>query len=151
MAYAPPNKATFIAVFPSFGAVEDEAYAFWSARAGRVVGRLQACLADDADLAAMLITAHLLTLQGVGTGAEAEMAAQGASGFRSIKSGTISLERADNTSAASMGEYGATSYGQQVWPMLKACVGGPRVTGTGSLCGGYGYNGFAGPLPPWGQ
>jgi len=151
MAYTPPTKADFIAIFPAFAAVEDAAYTFWSTRAARVVNGLQACLADDADLAAMLITAHLLTLQGIGSGAEAEMAAQGASGFKRIKSGTIDLERADNTPAAGMGEYGATSYGQQVWPMLKACVAGPRVTGTGSLCGGYGYNGFAGPLPPWGQ
>lgn len=151
MTYTPPSKAAFVAIFPPFAAVTDEAYTFWSARAGRLVDRLQDCLADDTDLAAMLITAHLLTLQGIGTGTEAEMAAQGASGFKSIKSGTITLERADNTSSASMGDYGTTSYGQQVWPMLKACVAGPRVTGTGSLCGGYGYNGFAGPLPNWGR
>lgn len=137
MAYAPPTKATFVAIFPAFTAVTDEAYTYWSDRAGRVVNGMVDCLGDDADHAAMLITAHLLTLQGIGTGTEAEMAAQGASGFKSIKSGTISLERADNTSTAGMGEYGATSYGQQVYPMLRACVAGPRVTGTGTLCGGY--------------
>lgn len=143
MAYTPPDKPTFIGIFPPFAAVTDEAYAFWSARAGRIVDPMQACLGEDADLAAMLITAHLLTLQGIGTGAEAEMAAQGASGFSRIKSGTIELERGDNSSeAASMGEYGRTSYGQQVYPMLKACLAGPRVTGTGSLCG---YGGY-----PWG-
>lgn len=142
MAYTPPDKATFTSIFPPFAAVTDEAYTFWSARAARIVDPLQACLGDDADLAAMLITAHLLTLQGIGTGAEAEMAAQGASGFKRIKSGTIDLERTDSASAASMGEYGATGYGQQVWPMLKACVAGPRVTGTGALCG---YGGY-----PWG-
>lgn len=139
MAYAPPSKATFLAIFPAFTAVADEAYTYWSDRAGRVVNGMVDCLGSDADHAAMLITAHLLTLQGIGTGTEAEMAAQGATGFKSIKSGTISLERADNTSTAGMGEYGATSYGQQVYPMLKACVAGPRVTGTGSLCGYGGY------------
>lgn len=148
MTYAPPDKATFLALFPSFAAVEAAAYAFWSDRAGRIIDPMQDCLGADTDLAAMLVTAHLLTLQGIGTGAEAEMAAQGASGFKSIKSGTITLERSDSTSATAMGEYGATSYGVQVWPMLRACVSGPRVTGTGTICGGYGYGG---PLRPWGQ
>ncbi|KEZ17170.1 hypothetical protein CP98_03668 [Sphingobium yanoikuyae] len=148
MTYAPPSKATFVAIFPAFAAVTDEAYAFWSARAGRIVDPMQACLGDDADLAAMLLTAHYLTLQGIGTGAEAEMAAQGASGFKRIKSGTIELERGDAASGgADMGEYGATSYGQQVYPMLKACLTGPRVTGTGPVIGSCGFNGFAGPLP----
>lgn len=148
MAYSAPTKDQFIAIFPAFAAVADEAYAFWSARAGRIVEPMQACLGDDADLAAMLLTAHLLTLQGIGTGAEAEMAAQGASGFKRIKSGTIELDRGDAASiGADMGEYGATSYGQQVFPMLKACLAGPRVTGTGAVIGGCGFNGFAGPLP----
>lgn len=137
MSYTPPNKTTFVGLFSSFAAVTDEAYTFWSARAGRIIDPMQDCLADDADLAAMLITAHLLTLQGIGSGTEAEIAAQGASGFKSIKSGTITLERGDIASMA-MGEYSATSFGHQVWPMLKACVVGPRVTGTGTICGGYG-------------
>lgn len=145
MAYAPPSKATFTGIFPAFGAVTDEQYAFWSARAARIVEPMQGCLGDDADLAAMLITAHLLTLQGIGTSTEAEMASQGASGFKRIKSGTLELERADSSSGGDAGEWGTTSYGAQVWPMLKACLAGPRVTGTGSLPCGCGYR--SGPLP----
>lgn len=146
MAYTPPDKATFIAVFPPFAAVSDEAYTFWSARAGRIIDPLQGCLSADAELAAMLITAHLLTQQGIGTGAEGQMAAEGASGFKRIKSGSIDLERADSAGSSDKGEWGTTSYGVQVYPMLKACTGGPRVTGTGCIAYG-GFNGFAGPLP----
>ncbi|WP_257541035.1 DUF4054 domain-containing protein [Sphingobium sp. CFD-1] len=146
MAYTAPDKATFIAVFPSFAAVTDEAYAFWSARAGRIIDPMQSCLGDDADLAAMLATAHYLSQAGIGTGAESEMAAQGASGFKRIKSGTIELERADSASSSDAGEWGATSYGLRLWPMLLACLSGPRVTGTGTLpCG----SGYQGGLLPW--
>lgn len=146
MAYAAPPKATFIAIFPAFAAVTDEQYEFWSAQAVLVTEPIEACLGASMDLATMRLTAHYLVEQGIGTGAEAEMAAQGASGFRRLKSGTIEIERADSESDASMGSYGTTAYGRQVWPMLKACLGGPRVTGTGTLgcgCGGY----RSGPLP----
>lgn len=149
MAYSAPDKAQFIEIFPAFAAVSDTAYGFWSARAARIVDPRQACLADDADLACMLATAHYLTQQGVGTGTESQMAAQGAGGFKRMKSGSLELEKADNASAANMGDWGTTSYGQQLYPMLKACVGGPRVTGTGCVVGGGGFNGFAGVIPPW--
>lgn len=149
MAYSAPTKDQFIAIFPAFAAVEDAAYGFWSARAARIVDPVQACLADDAELACMLATAHYLTQAGIGTGTEAQMAAQGASGFKRLKSGTLEIERGDSPAAASMGDWGGTSYGQQLYPMLKGCVGGPRVTGTGCVIGGAGFNGFAGVLPPW--
>lgn len=140
MAYTPPDKATFIAIFTAFAAVTDEAYAFWSARAGRIVDPMQACLGEDADLAAMLATAWYLTDQGVGAGAESEMAAQGASGFKRLKSGTMEIEKADNAAASSAGIYGSNSYGLRFYGMIKPCLSGPRVTGTGSFC----Y-----PVLPW--
>ncbi|WP_284279023.1 DUF4054 domain-containing protein, partial [Sphingobium jiangsuense] len=88
MTYTPPSKADFIAIFPSFAAVTDDAYAFWSAQAALVTGPMEGCLGAQMDLATMLATAHYLALAGIGAGAESEMAAQGASGFRRIKSGT---------------------------------------------------------------
>ena len=151
MAYSAPAKDTFTGIFPAFEAVSDDAYAFWSARGARIVDPIQACLADDAELACMLATAHYLTQQGIGTGTDAQMAAQGASGFKRMKSGSLELEKADNASTANMGDWGTTAYGQQLYPMLKACVGGPRVTGTGCVVGVSGFNGFAGIIPPWGR
>lgn len=140
MTYAAPPKATFTALFPAFAAVTDDQYAFWSAQAVLVTEPLQDCLGDRMDLATMLATAHFLAESGIGTGAESEMAAQGMAGFKSIKSGTLSLERGD--SSISAGSWSTTSYGARVWPMLSACLAGPRVTGTGALpCVPYGYPG----------
>lgn len=144
MAYSAPTKDQFTAIFPAFSAVTDEAYTFWSARAARIVDPLQSCLGDDAELACMLATAHYLAGQGIGTGTDSQLP----QGIQRIKSGTIEIERASGDGAA-MGEWAASPYGQQLFPMLKACIGGPRVTGSGAApCGGA-FNGFAGPLP-WG-
>ncbi|WP_066770091.1 DUF4054 domain-containing protein [Sphingobium sp. CCH11-B1] len=147
MAYTPPTKATFIAIFPSFAAVSDEAYDFWSGQAVLITEPLQDCLAGQMDLATMRATAWYLTDAGIGTGAESEMAAQGASGFKRIKSGTIELERGDATKAESAGVYGSNSYGVAFFAMIRPCLAGPRVTGTGCVPCGTGFNGWAGPLP----
>jgi len=149
MTYTPPPKADFIEIYPSFAAVSDPAYTFWSTQAANAIGHFEDCLGDRMGLAGMLAIAHYLTKAGIGTGTEAQIAAEGASGFKSIRSGSLSLERSDASAIASGGEWGATSFGQQLWPMLKACVGGPIVSSTGYVGGNCGYNGFAGPLPTW--
>lgn len=151
MAYTPPSKATFTSIYPAFADVSDDAYTFWSGQAVLITAPLQDCLGDRMDLATMRATAWYLTDAGIGTGAESEMAAQGASGFKRIKSGTIELERADAAKAESAGVYGSNSYGIQFFAMIRPCLTGPRVTGTGCVPCGVGFNGWAGPLPPWGQ
>lgn len=133
MPYTAPTKATFVAVFPAFAAVTDDQYTFWSAQAVLITEPIQGCLDAQMDLATMLVTAHNLALQGIGTGAESQLAAQGMAGFKRIKSGSVDLERADKAGDASAGVYGSTSYGLRAWPMLKACLAGPRVTGTGTI------------------
>jgi hypothetical protein len=143
MAYTAPTLDTFTGVFPAFAAATEEQYTFWSAQAVLVTEPLQDCLGDRMDLATMLVTAHYLTEQGIGAGAESEMAAQGMGAFKRIKSGTIDLERADKAESSDAGTWGATSYGVRAWPMLKACIAGPRVTATGSLpCGAAVYPRF---------
>lgn len=141
------GQSGFIAAFPAFASAPAASVAYWSEQAAMITAPFEECLGDRYQFATWLVTAHHLVLAGLGTGAEAQMAAQGMAGFKSIKSGTLSLDRGDNYSAGA-GEWGATSYGLRVWPMLKACVAGPRVTGTGSLVGGR-FNGYAGLLPGW--
>ncbi len=131
--YTPPSKADFIAIYPAFTAVSDPAYAHWSTEAVRRIAHLEDCLGDGMNTAAMLAIAHLLTKAGIGTGTEAQMAAEGVTGFKSIRSGSLSLERFDSAGNAGGGDWGTTSYGSELWPMLKACVAGPLVSSTGHL------------------
>lgn len=135
MPYTLPSKAQFTAIYPAFAAVEDAAYTHWSTEALRRISHLEGCLGDGMNTAAMLAIAHLLTKAGIGTGTDAQMAAQGASGFKSMRSGSLSLERFDNAVDKAGGDWGTTTYGAELWPMLRACVGvGPIVSSTGSVC-----------------
>lgn len=137
----PATPAQLKALFPAFAGVADTMVQAWLDRAARVVDESWA--EADQQHAQMLLAAHYMTLNGLGTGAEAEMAAAGASGFLSLRSGALSIERATGRNAdpglAKMGEFGQTAYGRQFFPLLKANRGGVRVTSTGELpsCGYY--------------
>lgn len=132
MPYTAPDLATFTEAFPAFAAVTGGQYNLWSAQAVLVTEPIEACLSGRMDLATMLATAHYLTQAGIGTGAESETAAQGMSGFSRLKSGSLELQRASGPEATA-DQWKSTSYGQRLYPMLKACLAGPRVTGTGTL------------------
>lgn len=134
MPYAPPDISTFRWVFPAFADVAPEQYDFWAAEAARVVNPVQACLGPRADMAAMLATAHFLTQHGLGSDPEAGMG-----GFRRIKSGQLELDRGPAATGGG-GQWAGTSYGERLWPLLRHCLAGPRVTPTGNLScfhGGY--------------
>lgn len=98
----------------------------------RVTEPLQSCLGDSMDLATMLATAHYLCEQGIGTGAESEMAAQGMGGFTRIKSGSLELQRGEG-SGGSPGKWASTSYGARFVELAGGCVSGPGVARTGTL------------------
>lgn len=135
MPYTPPSRAEFVQIYPLFAAVADPAYTHWSTEAVRRIAQFEDCLGDGMNSAAMLAIAHLLTKAGIGTGTESEVAAQGASMYKSIRSGSITLDRFENAKAPEGGDWAATSYGVELWPMLRACVGlGPIVSSTGTLC-----------------
>lgn len=132
-------------LFPAFAAVAEGTVQVWLDRAARIV--TSAWIEADRKHGEMLLAAHYMTLNGLGTGAEAEMAAAGASGFKSMRSGSLSLDRGDGSgSAAAMGEFGTTAYGRQFWPLLRANVGGPRVSDTGTIDG---YGGLDPRIPTW--
>lgn len=118
------------AAFPAFAAVANSVITMWLTRAARIVDSSWAD--DDRAYAQALLAAHYMVEQGLGTGAEAEMAANGASGFKTMRSGSLTLERFDSGSGAA-GGFSGTSYGRQFLPLLRANRGGPRVMGTGTL------------------
>lgn len=131
MPYTPPDRTEFIGLYPAFSSVTEPAYAHWSTEAVRRIAHFEDCLGEGMNSAALLAIAHLLTKAGIGTGTEAQMAAEGASGFKSIRSGSLSLERFDNSVDKAGGDWGTTSYGTELWPMIRACVAGPLVSSTG--------------------
>ncbi len=130
MSYTAPTAAELQALFPAFAAVETSTIDTWLLRAARIVD--ESWTEGDFGYGRMLVAAHYMTSVGLGTGAEATAAAAGASGFKSMRSGSLSLDRFDNVSSSAMGEFGTTQYGRMFWPLLRANRGGPRVTPTGT-------------------
>jgi hypothetical protein len=123
------TAADLKAAFPAFAAVADGQVGYWLTRAARTVDDSWA--EADRDHAQMLLAAHLMVTNGLGTGAEAAAAAAGASGFKSMRSGALSLDRGD----APTDGYASTQYGRQFAALLALNHGGPRVTSTGALFG----------------
>ena len=73
--------------------------------------------------AVMLKAAHELTLDGVGTSAEAQLAQSGVLGFSAIRSGGFSLERGSSSGGASSSDptgYSRTSYGQRLQALIRS-------------------------------
>lgn len=123
MSHIVPTPSELIATFPAFAGAETARVQYWIDRAARVVDDSWA--AADYELALMLHAAHEMVLNGFGSGAEAEAAAAGASAFRSLRSGSLALERFDG--GGEPGGFEATQYGRQFLPLLRRNRGGPRV------------------------
>lgn len=118
MPYEAPTAANLKARFPAFAAVADEAIVMAITEASGRVDRTWP--ETDFQPAILLYAAHVLTLDGLGTGAEAEMARAGASGFQSMKSGSLSLDRGDGFSVTAGGsDLAQTGYGRRFLEMVR--------------------------------
>jgi hypothetical protein len=124
MAYTEPTATTFVARFPRFTSVDDGVIGSALTEAESWVDESWA--EADFTLARMLYAAHSLTLDGHGTGAESETFAAGAGGFKSMKSGGLTLDRFDRAKGSTSLE--TTSYGQRYLELLRRNKGGARVT-----------------------
>lgn len=118
MPYEVPAPADLKARFPALAGVADAVIAVALAEAQGRVDR--SWPENDYQPALLLYAAHVLTLDGHGTGAEAEMARAGASGFQSMKSGSLSLDRGDGFSATAGGsDLAQTGYGRRFLEMVR--------------------------------
>lgn len=120
--------AEFRVRYPEFVDVPDETIGYWMFRALEVV---TTAFGDQRTYAALLLTAHNLTLDGMGSGAESQRHGSFAGATR-VKSGSLELSW---EGGASGGSYAQTRYGRLLAPILRANYGGPLVTPTGSLPG----------------
>lgn len=140
MAYNAPTAADLKAKYPAFANVPDATVALYITDAGRLVDASW----TDGDYATgiMLYAAHLMTLSGLGAGAEAQVNAQGLAGFKSIRSGSLSLERGSTSGADGVpSEFAGSQYGAQFFALLKRNKPAVAVANGGapSLSEGYGY------------
>lgn len=129
MAYTDATASDLKAAFPRFDAVADVTVEYWLTRAQRSVD--DTWTEGDYAMGQMLLAAHYMVLEGLGTGTEAELASKGMAGLKSVRSGSFAFERVDG--ASSRNSLASTSYGERFMALARVNVGGPRVTDTGTL------------------
>lgn len=110
--FTEPTPTTFKARFPAFSALSDDLINSALAEADRKVD--QSWPAGDYTLGKMLYMAHTLTLDGLGTSNEAQLA-----GFRRLKVGPLEIER-EPASGKSTSTLMATSYGRRYFDLLRS-------------------------------
>lgn len=125
MTYTKPTAADLKARFPKYASVDDAVVTTAIDEADAYVSQSWVTEADF-KLGYMLYAAHVMTLDGHGTGAEAEMAAGGLLGFDSITSGKLSVKRAAGAGGStSAGVLGQTDHGRRFLEMRRRNVAGP--------------------------
>lgn len=118
MAVSPPIAADLVGRFPTFAAVPTATVSAALAEAAiRVDG---SWTAGDYPLGVMLYAAHVLTLGGQGTSAEAALAAAGALGISTFRAGSLELERRPVTGADAGNLLTETTYGRRFLTLLRA-------------------------------
>lgn len=128
MTWTAPTASEFKARFPAFASVDDDVVNTVLAEAALQVDETWVSEADF-KLGINLLTAHLLTMDGHGAGAEAESAAAGALGFKTMKSGNLTLERfsASEAGSGSGDTLGLTIYGKRFIDLRKRNIPGVTV------------------------
>lgn len=128
MSYTAPVAAEFKARFPKFDTVADATIdAFISEALGWVSDEW--VTQDDYTMGAMLYAAHLLTLDGFGSGAESELASAGLLGFKSITSGKLSVSRDTGVEGGNMASETVTQtqYGRRYAELRLRNISGARI------------------------
>lgn len=129
MAYTSPTYASFIVLYPRFAAVPEATFDAYLAKAVLKVG--ETWLEKDYTTAQELYIAHLMTLEGLGTGTEAELAGQGLTGARSLSSGALSVTFGTGAGDAykGYGDLASTSYGRRFADLMA--LNFPSITAVG--------------------
>jgi hypothetical protein len=146
MAYALPTATDLKQRYPAFAAVDDATVDWW----------LDYVIGKDVDQSwgenmgpegNMAAAAHRMVKAGIGiAGGGASLPA----GVTDFKSGSVSIAfSAEAAKKSASSGWDSTTYGDDYAAALFKEKGGPRVIGGGVVPCGAGFNGFAGPLPPW--
>jgi hypothetical protein len=148
MPYTEPTAADLKARYPAFAAVDDATIDYWLTDAHRYVDQTW----TEGDYAPALIAAaaHNMTRAGVVGIVGSDVSGFAAAGVTSFKSGTFQAQFSEEAIKAQVaGGWESTTYGQEYLALLRRNVSSMGVTAPGVVPCGYGFNGYAGPLPPW--
>lgn len=144
MAYIVPTPANLKLRYGDFSSVDDAVIQYWITDSARGVD--ESWSEADYQPARMALAAHNMSRNGIGTGSNAQIPA----GVTNFRSGSFAVSFTDSAAAQqAAGGYSSTRYGQEYLEMLARNKAGPRVVGGGVLACNAGFNGFAGPLPPY--
>lgn len=123
MAYTAPTEADLRARFPAFCDVQNDPITAALSDAALMVDDTWVSQ-EDFTAGRLLYAAHILTLDGHGSGAEAEQAKAGALQFTEMRSGALTLKRADM--ATSGGDtLSLTTFGRRFLEILHRNRAGP--------------------------
>lgn len=120
MAYTKPTPAEFKAMYPAFAAIGDDTVQLYLTKAERMVD--QSWTVGDYPYGIMALAAHYMVTAGLGTGAEAEVNAQGMGSFTTIRSGQLTLQRAATSGSGGndpYAEFSGSVYGRDFLSMLR--------------------------------
>lgn len=113
MAFVSPTYANFVVLYPRFAAVPEATFNAFLDKAKLKVG--ETWLEKDYTTAQELYVAHLMTLEGLGTGTEAELGKEGLGGVKALRSGSLSVDFGSGAADAynGYGDLASTSYGRR--------------------------------------
>lgn len=132
MSFTEATAADLKTRFPRFAGVADATIEVHLEESRRMVD--QSWCDGDQVLGQLFYAAHSMTLDGLGTGTEAELAAEGLGDVQTLKSGSLSFTRKGGADdAGQAGEIASTTYGRRFLELLQKNRGGPRINPTGSV------------------
>jgi hypothetical protein len=148
MAYTEPTSADLKIRYPAFAGVADATITYWLTDAHRFVDT--SWIEDDYAPALIAYAAHRMS-ETRPPGIAGDAASQAtANGLVRWKSGTADLQFSDTAVAEqARGGLTTTPYGREYLDLLAKNKGGGGTTAQGTIPCCDGFNGFAGPLPPW--
>jgi hypothetical protein len=150
MVYIEPTPSDLKARCPAFAGVDDATIAYWLTDAHRFVD--QSWMEQDYGPALIARAAHDMVEAKVAGIAQDEVEELAGSGLTQFKSGSFSASFSEAAAAqAAEGGLGSTKYGREYLELLRRNKGGLGVTGPGCVPAPCGFNGYAGPLPPYCQ
>jgi hypothetical protein len=147
--YVDPTASDLKARYPAFAGVDDATIGYWLTDAHRFVDTSWP-IEDDYGPALIARAAHEMVEAKVSGIAQDEVEELAGFGLTQFKSGSFSASFSEAAAAqATEGGLASTKYGREYLALLRRNKGGPGTTGPGCVPAPCGFNGYAGPLPPY--